>query len=163
MAAEAALPQAVVPGPGDAAGRAPDAQARPESPAFGRTEFGCVALVHMSGVDEGLAGLHQGKVEVGVGDHFSHETAMAVGGVGEETNLGTTAKTSAQVGAAGRAVGWLIQFRGVDAGEPHRDRFISVAHANRVSIPYGKDSGADPFHRRWKRGVGRSDGPGSAG
>jgi len=86
-----------------------------------------VAVVNMAGIDEGLAVLHEGEVEVHAADHLGHKTAVTVDVMGDQLHPAAAGRSGEEVAVTGRALGRLGQFGGIDAGEPHGEALLSGA------------------------------------
>jgi hypothetical protein len=113
-----------------------------------------VAVVDMPGIDEGLAVLHEGEVEVHAADHLGHQTAVAVDVMGDQSHPAAAGRSGEEVAVTGRALRCLGQFGGIDAGEPHSEALIAGPDVQAVAV-------ADRFHDRLAGSVaGIAPGPG---
>ena len=131
---------AMLPGALNAASGLPHPIAMATGAVLGLAVLGGIALVHVPGVDEGLAVLQQHQIEVQLADHFGHQAAVAVDGLGPELHGGAGPQPLLQVVPAGGTPGGLVELGGINAGKPHRALLATDPHLDRIAV-------ADPQHR----------------
>jgi len=112
----------------DATGFLPHSYALRAGTVLGLSIASGIALVHMAGVHESLAVLHQHPVDRNLRkrsgrDQLGHQASIAIGGLRHQPNRCAGGQMGLEPSAAGGAPGGLVKLGGIDAGEPHRAGF----------------------------------------
>ena len=91
--------------------------------------------------DEGLAILDHGQADVDLADHFRHGASIAVTIKGSQLHLTTRGETCFEIASRHGSPGSLLQFRCIDASQPHLDLPVALLHQQAVAITNPQNRG----------------------